>query len=347
MKRYKWLIPALLALALAGCARQDDGPTLAEDGMAAIESENYEGAIKSFSASIEAGEDELVSYRGMGMAYLGQGNYEEAVKSLDQALGMTDENMQETKKDLLYYKAAALYRQEDFSGAVSACDEILQIAGEADAYYLRGACYLELDEGDKAKVNFDAAVGKTPQDFDLYLNIYECYKEKKLSAEGDAYLQQAMAIETDTQEAAYQRARIYFAMESYEEAKKELDELVEAQNGDAMLLMGQVYLAMEDYAHSRSMYQQYMEKEGESARAYNGVVLADLAEGDSQGALEHISAGLKLEDEDGRQELLFNEIVAYEYERDFQTAKEKAEAYVQQYPQDEAGQKEYEFLKSR
>ena len=48
-----------------------------------------------------------------------------------------------------------------------------------------------------------------------------------------------------------------------------------------------------------------------------------------------------------KQDLLFNEIVAYEKKLDFQTAKAKAEAYVALYPSDEQGQKEYEFLSTR
>ena len=50
---------------------------------------------------------------------------------------------------------------------------------------------------------------------------------------------------------------------------------------------------------------------------------------------------------EGKQELYFNEIVAYERKQDFDTAKTKAEEYVSRYPSDEAGQKEWEFLSTR
>ena len=43
---------------------------------------------------------------------------------------------------------------------------------------------MELDEKDKAGVDFTTAVKLSPQDYDLLLNIYECYDDKNLSAEG-------------------------------------------------------------------------------------------------------------------------------------------------------------------
>lgn len=347
MKRYRWIVIAALALLLTGCQKKSGTPTPVENGMAAIEEENYTQAIQSFESSIAEDTDVLLAYRGIGIARMGTGEYEKAVQAFDQALKLTDDKMLQTRKDLLYYKGAALYRQQDYSGAISMCDEILGIAKEANAYYLRGTCYLELNEEDKAKVNFDMAVGKTPEDYDLYLNIYESYKDKKLSAKGDEYLQKAMEIEADSEEKAYEKARIHFALEDFEAAKEELTPLVESGDGKALLLMGQVYLSMKDPEHSRNMYKQYIEKYGESPKAYNGMVLADLADGDYEAALSHVAAGLALEDERGKQELYFNEIAAYEYQHDFETAKAKASAYVEKYPEDEAGQKEYAFLKSR
>ena len=45
--------------------------------------------------------------------------------------------------------------------------------------------------------------------------------------------------------------------------------------------------------------------------------------------------------------MLYNEIVAYEYKRDFATAKEKMKIYLEQYPEDEAALRENEFLSTR
>lgn len=57
--------------------------------------------------------------------------------------------------------------------------------------------------------------------------------------------------------------------------------------------------------------------------------------------------GLALSNDKGKQDLYFNEIVVYEKKLDFATAKEKAAEYVKNYPADEAGIRENNFLKTR
>ena len=58
-------------------------------------------------------------------------------------------------------------------------------------------------------------------------------------------------------------------------------------------------------------------------------------------------AGLQCEDASLQQSLRFNEAIAYEYLSDFEKAGELLSAYLKDYPNDEAAQREYEFLKTR
>lgn len=341
------ILAAVLILSLTACQKSSDEPTLVESGMTAIDDGQYDDALTIFEKAITLEEDLIPAYRGRGLSYMGNGDYADAVKSFDQALLLVSDKMQDIRKDILFYKASALYKQDDYIGTISVCDDILRIAEEGDAYYLRGTCYLENGEDEKAKENFDAAVSLQPKDYDLYLNIYESYREKKRSADGDVYLQTALNIKSEDEESAYQRARIYYYLENYRQAKDELQAMVEDKQAEALLLMGKIYMAMEDAAHSRNMYEQYMTVHGETPEAYNGIVLADIAEEEYDAALEQIQKGLALDAEEGKQELYFNEIVVYERQHKFDAAKEKAMQYQALYPQDEAGQREYEFLQTR
>ena len=65
------------------------------------------------------------------------------------------------------------------------------------------------------------------------------------------------------------------------------------------------------------------------------------------GPAYYIEEGLKLDTDESKQNLRFDEIVCYEKKLDFETAAIKARAYVELYPTDEAGQREYRFLKTR
>lgn len=108
---------------------------------------------------------------------------------------------------------------------------------------------------DKAKTDFDAAVALSPKDYDLVLDIYGCYQEQKRSADGAPYLENALNIEDSSDEGSYQKARIYFYLEDYDNAQSLLNPLVEKKNGEAMALMAKIYLEEGDTTHARNLWQ--------------------------------------------------------------------------------------------
>lgn len=346
MKKRLCLVLPLAALLLWGC-QKEEGPDHVGNGLQAIEQMEYQQAIDSFNAAAAAGQEEVAAYRGMGIAYMGLGEYEKAAEAFASAYLVTDEKMPETRRDILYYQATALYRAENYDGAIEVLNGMIAENPEGDSYYLRGACYMAKDEYDQAKVDFDCAVKYSPKDYELYLNIYNCYLEKSRSADGYPYLNQALSIQDSSEEASYQKARIYFFLEDYDQAKACLDGLTEKKNQDAMELMGKVYLELADITHARKCYQDLSEIFGETPEYANGLVLCDIAEGNYDQALENILKGMALSGQEGKQELLYNWIVVLEYQGDFEGAKEKAREYVETYPSDEKGQREYTFLESR
>ena len=346
MKKNLWIWIPLAAVLLAGCSKNDGADSIAE-GMTAMENKEYQAALEDFKTAVALGENDAAAYRGEGLALMGLGQYAEAAQAFDTALAATDEKMPNTKRDILYYKGTALYKNGDYDNTISVCDEILNLSQEGDAYYLRGACYMAQGDYDKAKTDFDAAVALSPKDYDLVLDIYGCYQEQKRSADGAVYLENALNIEDSSDEDSYQKARIYFYLEDYDNAQSLLNPLVEKKDGEAMALMAKIYLEEGDTAHARNLWQELMNSEGESLTAYNGLVLCDIKDGDYASALENVDKGLALTGEEGRQELMYNAIVACEYQGDFDTALAKAREYVEKYPADERGTREYTFLQTR
>ncbi len=348
-KRY---IPALLTAAavsmmLTGCLGKSAGGNLTKQGSAALEANDYSSALSDFQKAIKSGEPAVPAYRGEGIARMAMAEYADAVTSFENALSYTDEKMPETIRDIRTYMAAAQYRGGDYAGAISTCEQLLEAEDVTDAYYYRGASYLQLGQEDEARADFDQAAALAPNDYSLYLQIYERYKEKDLTAIGDEYLQTALGITPSTVEDQYNIGRIYYHLEQYDEAKTALSSAVEESYGPAMELMGEIYLAQQDYAHATALYQSIMDQSGESAAAYNGLALCSIAAGEYDTALNYIQTGLALGEGDGTKQLLYNEIVVYERKLDFATAKAKAESYIEKYPSDTAGQKEYAFLSTR
>ena len=72
-----------------------------------------------------------------------------------------------------------------------------------------------------------------------------------------------------------------------------------------------------------------------------------MADGDYDAALNNISKGIAENKADVTESLLFNEIVIYERMLDFDTAKQKMQAFVEKYPENAEARRENLFLASR
>lgn len=349
MRKWRWTAVLAAAWMLTGCAMGGATGQKTTEGIAALDAADYTRAQELFTQAIQESEQQMLAYRGLGLACMGLARYEEAAEAFQAALDEADEKMPENTQDIQLYLAASQYRMGEYEKTVDTCTKLLEEnpEGSADAYYLRGAGALQEGNQQDAKKDFDRAVALAPEDYDLYLNIYETYRERNLSGIGGEYLQSALNIKGEEQEDYYNRGRIYFYLEDYDEAQKQLIGPVEQGYEPAMYLIGRVYLAQEDFEHASATYLQIQDKFGVSVASCNGLALCAIQSGDCDGALAYIDQGMALEGTEGKQELAFNEIVAYEKKQDFATAKAKAEAYIQAYPSDEAGQKEWTFLSTR
>lgn len=344
------ILAMLAAALLGGCAMGGASGQKTKLGIDALEEGAYQQAQQYFAEAVQDGEQAMLAYRGLGMAYMGLARYEEAQEAFQAALDNTDSRQPENTRDIQMYLATVQYRQGEYEDTITTCDEILadDSQEDADAYFLRGASYLHEGQQEEAAEDFNAAVALEPDDYDLYLNIYECYDQMNLSGLGGQYLQSALDIQGDATENSYNRGRIYYYLENYTEAQKQLIGPVEEKYEPAMYLIGRVYLAMDDEEHAQAVYRQIQEEFGETAQSCNGLALCAIQAGDYDTALSYITQGLAIEgSEEDKQELYFNEIVAYEKKLDFATAKTKAQEYVERYPSDEAGQKEWTFLATR
>lgn len=333
-------------LLCGGCAMGGATGTKTLAAQEAFENGEYEQAQVLFAEAANEGEQQMLAYRGLGLAYMELAQYEDAEKAFEAAIESADDKMEENVLDVELYLATAQYRNGDYEDSAATCDQILAENESSDAYFLRGASLLHDEMQDEAKEDFDAAVSLNPESYDLYLDIYECYRKLNLSGLGSQYLQSALAIQGEDTEHYYNRGRIYYYLGNYEEAQTQLAGPAEAGYEPALYLMGRVYLALEDYVHAQGMYHRIEEKSGKSTATCNGLALCALSSGEYDMALSYIADGLALTDGDKR-ELYFNEIVAYEKMQDFATAKAKAQEFMQRYPADEEGAREWTFLSTR
>ncbi|MDO4519075.1 MAG: tetratricopeptide repeat protein [Eubacteriales bacterium] len=337
-------IAMLTALCFSGCGNKYK--EIYEQAEKDLDQGMYDFALDEFRQTIEGNYNVPQSYRGAGVASMKRGEYETAIEYFDYALGY-EKLGTSLEKDLLDYRATANLKLGNASEAMSDCQKLLSLGSlNQDEYFLLGKVALELDSYDEAADYFQKSFAENT-DHDTAIEIYQAYVEKGMEADGTAYLEASLNTSPKTAEDYYDRGRVYYYMDDYNQAQQELITAVNQGSTEAMLLLGSVYLARNDTSNARAMYLQYVSEEGNAAKGYNGLAMCDIEDGNYSSALQNIQMGLENASTSEMQDLMFNEIVVYEKQLDFTTALQKTESYLNLFPADEAAKKELTFLQSR
>ena len=338
-------IPALvLCLALCGCGKQDSG--CYDQGMDALRQENYSTAIEKFQEAAEQDGRKAEAYRGQGIACLRQKDYPRAVALFSQSLEAMKHSNREFRRDVLLYQAEAYEGNGQPDEAEAIYTELIEDEGDACAYVLRGREKLKSGDTEGAGQDFEAALDHD-NSYEVYLQIYHACTSANREADGADYLERALHQEPETAEDYKEQAQIHYYLGDFEQARDDLGKAGEEEDEESLLMLGKLCLETEDSAGARTAYQTYLESGSRPAEAYNGLALCDLQEQEYDSALQNIRRGIECRDGDAMRDLLYNEIVIYEYQHDFETAKSKMKEFLEQYPGDEDAVRENIFLQSR
>lgn len=138
----------------------------------------------------------------------------------------------------------------------------------------------------------------------------------------------------------------------YEEAREKFETAVEKEKnlGEAYLGLGICYWEAEDYQAAKSAFGMALEHGTQpGAVLYNMLGQCEMKLECPEKAVYYFEQGQTFSDGNSelKQEMAFNEIVAYEALKLYDEAKAKLEIYVSNYPDDEAAVKELEFLNTQ
>lgn len=344
----KWYITiaaALMTAALSGCGRS--GGENINAGMEMIAALEYDGALESFQAAREAKEDERLILRGEGLAYMGKTMYEEASQSFEQALACSNGKVVGLDYDINYYLATAYYKLGEKDKAAGVYDAITALKTDArDAYYLRGVIRAELGSLEAAREDFDRTIALNSKDYDRLIEIYNVLAANGFREVGQEYLQAAMDAGTKDM-TNYEKGRICYYLEDYENARTYLEKARDESGYEAVLVLGKTYEILGDNNYAISVYNSYLDSGEANPQVYNQLGLCKMNMGDYQGALNAFQAAMKIEDNGMMQTLKMNEIIAYEYLGEYRQAEVLMGSYLKTYPDDQMAQREHTFLKTR
>lgn len=138
-----------------------------------------------------------------------------------------------------------------------------------------------------------------------------------------------------------------YTWENYREALPILAKAYEDGYSDLVLYVGNCYGQTGDLANMQLYYDIFLKSNNMNSFMYAQYAAIALDKGEYDKALEYIEKGKVLEDQSNRKELLFDEIVYYEKQKDYNTAYEKAKAFMEEFPNDVDGKNEYDLLFTR
>ncbi len=133
----------------------------------------------------------------------------------------------------------------------------------------------------------------------------------------------------------------------YEQALDKLSKAYDDGNTDLVLYVGSCYGQLGDAGKMQEYYDIFMSMHDMNSFMYAQYAAIALDEDELDKALEYIEKGKQSDDKMGERELLYDEIVYYEKMKDYNTAFEKAKAFIDAYPNDVDGQNEYNLLYTR
>lgn len=344
-KWYIAIVAALVAAVFSGCGKAGNENISA--GMEMIAALEYDSALTSFQTAREAKEDERLILRGEGLAYMGKTMYEEASQSFEQALSLSNGRVAGLDYDINYYLATAYYKLGEKDKAAGVYDAITALKSDArDAYYLRGVIRTEQGNLDAAREDFDSTIALNSKDYDRLIEIYSVLAANGFREVGQEYLQAAMDAGTKDM-TNYEKGRICYYLEDYENARTYLEKARDESGYEAVLVLGKTYEILGDNNYAISVYNNYLDNGEENPQVYNQLGLCKMNMGDYQGALNAFQAAMKIEDNGMMQTLKMNEIIAYEYLGEYRQAEVLMGSYLKTYPDDQMAQREHTFLKTR
>ena len=355
MKSYikKKLIGALALAAtatfmLTGCASKNPAE-YTDQAMEALTSQNYSGALTMFDQAMLEGEDREIIYRGMGLCYMGQGDYRKAITAFESALANADIIPGDLEYDINYYMAICYYKLGLYNEAIAVYDSIATLnPKDYEVYILRGTMKLYLSDVDNAMADFDNAVALAKDDYSVYLDVYQCMKERGYADNAVKYLDVVMAAEEKKVD-AYDKGRLCYFSGQYQNAENYLEKARSEGNLslDLIMLLCECYKLEQKYDYAIAVYSTYLDA-NQNPEIYNQMGLCYVANGDYTNALSAFQMGIAIEDNNTCiQTLNLNEIACYEYMHMYDEAREKLTEYLSIYPMTEDLEREYAFLTTR
>lgn len=223
-------------------------------------------------------------------------------------------------------------------------------SGRAQTSRYLADCYLKLGEYAKALKLTGDVLEDDPDDPDVLQIQGAAYALSGDTGKAKTSFDSAVSADADNWERTYAIAKTMEACSMKDEATDYFDsaDLTDDSSMDESL-RGEILCFLGRYDDALSLYEGLGSSSKKEPQMLNIEATAQIGKGNYDDALAAIEEGLASAEDDSsaRQALLYNQICAYEYKGDFDSAKELMSTYLETYPDDTSAQRENIFLQTR
>lgn len=164
--------------------------------------------------------------------------YEQALNNWNEAIDLNPNNAQAYEARGYYY----LYYTLNYTDSLSDYNQAIKLRPSvADNYLYRGTCYLNMDDLDKAKRDFERALALNPQMSAPLGELAYIYATSGQPNKAIEFANRAIALDNRNWRALYSRGLAFFTMHDYETALADGQEALRWGCGDAYQLIGDCY----------------------------------------------------------------------------------------------------------
>lgn len=168
----------------------------------------------------------------------------------------------------------------------------------AEAYFLKGMCYKDMGETDRAISSFQTAVQTEPNYFDGYMQLGLLYTKKK-DPIALQYFDNAIKVDSMNMEGHYAKAMYFQSQEQYEDAKKVFKQALNTNRdyAEAHYNIGWMLLQQDSTEKARREFERVLITKPNNARAYYNRGLCSEILGEDEKAIEDYKQALVFDPE--------------------------------------------------
>lgn len=315
----------------------------------------YEKAVEQFECAYQNTKNSIANvnnkqvFYGEAISYYYLSEYDKSLEYCDKALKLTEPESMDG--DILCSKGAVLETTGELEQALDAYGQAIKKDSKNWQAYLKRASLEErINQPEDAKTDYQKVIQSDGEErYEACFKMYELCQTQGETDTAEQILKEIVETKSKDSFVTLQIGWAYHYQGDDSKAKEYLEKSQKDGYAEAGYYLGMLAMAEKDYTEAQKLFETYLSSgQGKlQAVTYNQLAGCAIEAGNLDVAQAYLEDGLKIADSSIRVSLWKNQIILLEKQGEFTQAKRAVKEYLAMYPQDQAMQKELEFIKTR